>query len=127
MKQPWAWAIIHARKDVENRDWSTDYRGPLLIHAGKENHAYDKMPPRVRQPKLDDLTYSAIIGIVDLVGVVKEHSSKWRGETQYAWVLANPRPLKKPIHAKGKLGLWKPEPQLTQKVRRQLSEPQDRD
>jgi hypothetical protein len=32
--QPWAWAIVHGRKHVENRTWATDYRGPLLIHAG---------------------------------------------------------------------------------------------
>lgn len=35
VKQPWAWAIIHAGKDIEKRTWRTDYRGPLLIHAGK--------------------------------------------------------------------------------------------
>ena len=35
IKQPWAWAIIHAGKNVENRTWATSYRGPLLIHAGK--------------------------------------------------------------------------------------------
>ena len=23
IKQPWAWAIIHAGKDIENRDWVT--------------------------------------------------------------------------------------------------------
>ena len=35
IRQPWAWAIIHAGKDVENRPWGTRYRGPLLIHASK--------------------------------------------------------------------------------------------
>jgi ASCH domain len=34
VRQPWAWAIIHGGKDVENRSWRTKYRGPLLIHAG---------------------------------------------------------------------------------------------
>ena len=32
--QPWAWAIVAAGKDVENRTRPTRYRGPLLIHAG---------------------------------------------------------------------------------------------
>jgi hypothetical protein len=35
IRQPWAWLIVHGFKPVENRDWATDYRGPLAIHAGK--------------------------------------------------------------------------------------------
>lgn len=36
IRQPWAWAILHAGKRVENRDWKgCAYRGPLLIHASK--------------------------------------------------------------------------------------------
>jgi len=35
--QPWAWAIIHAGKTIENRDWrhGCAHRGPLYIHASK--------------------------------------------------------------------------------------------
>src|SRR5688572_4676832 len=33
LRQPWAWAVVHGGKRVENRGWTTDYRGPLLIHA----------------------------------------------------------------------------------------------
>jgi hypothetical protein len=32
-RQPWWWAILHAGKAVENRVWSTKYRGPILLHA----------------------------------------------------------------------------------------------
>jgi len=36
IRQPWAWAILHAGKRVENRDWrGCDYRGPVLLHASK--------------------------------------------------------------------------------------------
>ena len=35
IKQPWAWLIVNGIKPVENRDWYSNYRGPLLIHAGK--------------------------------------------------------------------------------------------
>lgn len=35
VRQPWAWAIISGGKTIENRSWTTPYRGPLLIHAGK--------------------------------------------------------------------------------------------
>jgi hypothetical protein len=33
LRQPWAWAILHAGKRVENRVWNTHYRGAFLIHA----------------------------------------------------------------------------------------------
>jgi len=35
IRQPWAYLIIHAGKDVENREWPTRVRGNILIHAGK--------------------------------------------------------------------------------------------
>ena len=38
--QPWAWLIVIGDKPVENRSWATDYKGPMLIHAGK--HAFDE-------------------------------------------------------------------------------------
>jgi hypothetical protein len=36
VRQPWAWAIIHGGKDVENRvrNVAGNYRGPVAIHAG---------------------------------------------------------------------------------------------
>ncbi|MBL8866467.1 MAG: ASCH domain-containing protein, partial [Planctomycetia bacterium] len=40
--QPWAHAILHFGKSVENRTWSTSYRGPLLIHAAKSRASYDR-------------------------------------------------------------------------------------
>jgi len=33
--QPWASLIALDLKRIETRDWATKYRGPLLIHAGK--------------------------------------------------------------------------------------------
>lgn len=34
--QPWAWLIVNGHKDIENRDWRTNFRGPVAIHAGKK-------------------------------------------------------------------------------------------
>lgn len=36
IQQPWAWAILHAGKDVENRTWVTCVRGRIVIHAGEQ-------------------------------------------------------------------------------------------
>jgi hypothetical protein len=35
MRQPWYWAVEHAGKRIENRDWATHYRGPLILHAAR--------------------------------------------------------------------------------------------
>ncbi len=33
IRQPWAWAIVHSTKRVENRPRRFHYRGPICIHA----------------------------------------------------------------------------------------------
>lgn len=35
LTQPWATLVALGQKTVETRSWSTDYRGPLAIHAAK--------------------------------------------------------------------------------------------
>ncbi len=35
IKQPWAALLVHGRKSVEIRGWSTQFRGLLLIHAAR--------------------------------------------------------------------------------------------
>jgi hypothetical protein len=27
LRQPWAWAVVHAGKTIENRRWNTSFRG----------------------------------------------------------------------------------------------------
>jgi hypothetical protein len=72
--QPWAWAILHAGKTVENRTWSTKYRGPLLIHASKTRTSYDREAQvdwlkvyGVVIPRWEELVVEAIVGVVELV------------------------------------------------------------
>ena len=35
VRAPWWWAILHG-KPVENRDWHTNFRGVVLLHASKD-------------------------------------------------------------------------------------------
>ncbi|WP_229215634.1 ASCH domain-containing protein [Duganella sp. CY15W] len=35
IRQPWAWLIVNGYKDIENRSWSTNVRGKVLVHASK--------------------------------------------------------------------------------------------
>ena len=35
VRPPWAWAILHAGKDIENRTWKTKLRGTIAVHASQ--------------------------------------------------------------------------------------------
>jgi hypothetical protein len=120
LSQPWAWAILVAGKDVENRGWRTNYRGPLAIHAGKTREKSWKFPRGTPKPP-EDLVRGAIVGIVDLVDVVEHSRSKWFGGEPYAWVLRNPRLLMEPIPCRGWLQLWNLPPQQLRLLHRRLS------
>lgn len=114
IRQPWAWAIIHGGKDVENRTWPTKHRGPLLIHAGSafEPEGYEKVKDLVSQdpPLPGELIRGAIIGVVELVDCVRDSDSAWAVDGQWHWCLRNPRPLDHAIPCPGRLSLWRPPP-----------------
>jgi hypothetical protein len=108
IRQPWAWLIVNGYKDIENRSWSTQYRGPLLVLSSKqpaltipETKEYFRSV-RLPLPKVWEL--GGIVGIVDVVDCVTSHPSGWFSGP-YGFVLANARPL--PFYAlKGRLGLF---------------------
>lgn len=88
VRQPWAWALFHG-KQVENRDWKNPpkYRGPLAIHASKtfDDEGLEWMHEECERLGLNpyEIPYrlefrrGGLIGIVDLVDVVKYHPSPW--------------------------------------------------
>jgi hypothetical protein len=105
VRQPWAHAILHLRKDVENRPWRTHYRGPILIHAGLGIDRDDD----ARALKVDPLILprGQIVGSVEVVDCVDDSPSRWAIDGQWHWILRNPRYLKTPIPFKGKLGFMR--------------------
>ena len=133
VRQPWAWAIIHGGKDIENRvrNIAGDYRGPVAIHVAKQHEptqaaeAVKQITGQRPQTMKNFLPVDGghIIGLVDLVDVhncskitgcidSNEHSdmrriicSPWAEVHGTHMVLANPRPLAKPIPYRGALGL----------------------
>jgi len=140
VKQPWAWAIVHGGKDVENRSRSLGpYRGPVAIHAGLTDDP--EAPPNViemwsswwehmgRPP----VPRGYVIGVVDLVDVhhalrttgsdePTEMCSEWAQDGDlWHLVLANPRPLATPIPWRGALGLWTVPADLEAAIREQVS------
>jgi len=114
LRQPWAWAIINAGKDIENRDWKTHFRGRVAIHAavGMTHSQYEEaceyirnINRRVRIPAYEDMERGAIIGTVEIVDCVQDTDSPWF-MGNYGFVLARPRRLPKPIACKGALSFW---------------------
>ena len=119
VRQPWAWAIIHAGKDIENRSWQAvnhglKQRGRIAIHAAKgmtrdeyEGAAEYMRRIGVKCPHPADLVRGCIIGSVEVVDVVKDSDSPWfmgpRG-----LVLRAPEPCE-PVMSIGNLGYfnWK--------------------
>ena len=130
VRQPWAWAIMHAGKDIENRtrNIAGSYRGPLIIHAGlaafeQRNMASNAHRAAHGTETPTELHFGAALGIVDLVDSHEFHQcplnpcsehlrcmrawycSHW-AEYAHHLVLANPRPFSNPIPYRGRLGLW---------------------
>lgn len=112
VRQPWAAHIIHSGKDVENRTWLTNYRGPLVIHAGRR---VDEAAPPFDGP----VPRGALIGMVDLVDVVGDHPSPWADPGRWHWVLANPHPFPHPISYRGRPGLFELDAATAREVRAQ--------
>jgi hypothetical protein len=80
VRQPYAWCLVAGHKPVENRGWDTDYRGPVAIHAGARKHPHPIAQIEARHGvKIDRaaLQFGGIIGVVDLIDVVREHASTW--------------------------------------------------
>ena len=108
IRQPWAWLIVSGYKDIENRTWKTNYRGPLLIHAAS---SFARIPfeeiearYRVKPPSRDKMHRGGIIGICDLIDCVTKHRSKWFAGP-YGFVVRNAKAQRfEPMI--GRLNLW---------------------
>jgi activating signal cointegrator 1 len=122
LTQPWAELVAGGFKQWETRSWSTNYRGPLAIHAAKgfppaakefaeAERALGRVPSR--------LALGAIVAVATVVDVrhteevtleisgLERHLGDY-SPGRYAWQLDNVRRLAEPIAARGALGLWTP-------------------
>ncbi len=111
VRQPWAYLIVHGPKDIENRNWRRNYRGPIGIHAaktmtdGEYMDAYVYARARgVKLPPAESLTLGAIVGLATVTDWATAHDSPWF-TGPYGLVLADRRPIP-PIPARGMQGLW---------------------
>ncbi|MGE7135989.1 hypothetical protein [Staphylococcus warneri] len=141
IKQPWAFAIAEGFKTIENRSRRTNYRGPLLIHAGLTVDrnvsivrysrdaairfdqlggpgnfwdARTHVPSAFYKPQ-PSLALSAVIATARLAGCHEETDgccAPWGLPGQWHWELADVQRLEQPIPKAGALGLWKPDADL---------------
>lgn len=119
IKEPWATLITEGYKEYEFRVWKTNYRGDILLHAGK---SYDE--DNLARFKDKNLTYSpgkiiAKAKLTDCVLVDEEFAKKMlekdpvvysnlkrkRDKKLYGFKIENVEKID-PIEVNGKLSLW---------------------
>jgi hypothetical protein len=120
VQQPWAHLIVSGVKDIENREWCTHYRGPVLIHAGARRDPdcfthgslNDDWASHIlticgkRMPERECLyPVKSIIGMATLADVVTHSSSPWF-VGKYGFVFTGALPFKEPILYSGSLKLF---------------------
>ena len=117
VRAPWWWFILHGDKDIENRDWSTRFRGTVYLHTSKwyrsgevleDMHAIATLIRPV--PEMFELAHlragaGCIVGRVDIVDCVSHSSSPWFFG-KYGFVLENPIAYARPVPCKGAFGFF---------------------
>lgn len=132
IRQPWAWAILHAGKDIENRVWqprnsALRFRGRVLLHASKGctrkefDEACEYMYVLVGASpigELAELPRGAIVGAMTIADVVTQSDSKWF-EGPVGLVLKDVVALPEPIPCKGALGYFRVPDDVASRIRAQ--------
>jgi hypothetical protein len=121
IRQPWAWAIIHGGKDVENRSEYAPRQFGLAVGKRVFVHASKTMTPDeyeraakfmasigVRCPAPDELQFGGVIGSVFVKEIVTRSDSPWFTGPAVL-VLADPR-AEPFAPARGQVGLFRVEP-----------------
>ena len=121
VRQPWAWAIARAGKDIENRSRVTRYRGPILIHAAKAIPDFTEIDDLLALLDLaadgpaqaleleqfeKEAAYGAIMASAKVADCVVASASPWF-VGPFGWVLTDVRPIEYPIRRRGRLGLFR--------------------
>lgn len=122
IRQPWAGAIAHQTKRVENRSWklpAKHHGARILIHAGAKPDKW----AIVYGPHLD--VYSAVVAVATITGCHWSEDGTccgpWGFDRAYHWTLGDVLALPEPVPAKGALGFWTPGDDVLAAVEKQLS------
>lgn len=112
LQQPWAYAVFHLGKDVENRSWTIKPGSRILIHAGKTvDQEGVRFITEVLGLDLPSRAYKGgvILGSVQVTDVTRgRHRSPWANRGMYHWELSAPRKASPQIICRGFPALWRP-------------------
>jgi hypothetical protein len=116
IKQPYPHHIFHDGKDVENRDWRTNGRGWVIVHAGVSKSELASSQA--------DLPRGGVVGMMKIVDCVEAMESRWFFG-RYGFVIGEAFPIPI-IPCRGQLGFFSlPEDvcqQVAAAVRRHIQE-----
>lgn len=112
IRQPWCHHILHDGKDVENRDWPTRFRGPVLIHAGKSFDGRPETEVEKGMPR------GGIVGVMEIVDCVNDWPSQWFFG-HYGFVIRNARALPF-VPCRGMLGFFRPGAEVLAALREKM-------
>ncbi|MCW0309185.1 ASCH domain-containing protein [Pantoea ananatis] len=123
IRQPWADAIFEQGKDIENRNWSTNFRGMVAIHSSlkRDDSFFSRFVEdrKINLRPFEKLSLEGyIIGVVNITDSVKNHNSLWF-EGEYGFLLSNPVRLN-PIKMKGSLKLFDLPVEIEKEILQQL-------
>jgi hypothetical protein len=132
--QPWAGAIVHGLKRIENRTWRPfqlkDGPFAIWIHASAKPDAEAIVHPPLALLRFGQaadgvrfaspawgLTCGAIIGAAVVEDVRNGLDRLPEGQEEWwagplAWVLRDVVALREPVRASGRLSLWRPTPEV---------------
>lgn len=103
IRQPWAGLTLDGIKDEENRNYRIEPQR-ICIHAGLKRWQgleAENVPASPHQAHV-----GSVIGTVRVVKCVRSTHSRWASPgRKWHWILDEPRPLRSPISASGRLGL----------------------
>jgi hypothetical protein len=115
LHRPWAWLIIHAGKDIENRTWHTPYRGPVILHSARPLNTaiLAELAHRHGSQAARQAAFIGFVGVADLQSIHPATAcaggcSPWAEPTGMHWVFADPRPFRSVIPGLGSRGLFDP-------------------
>lgn len=132
-----AWAICALDKRVENRPWQPGQRirigDRFAIHAGKHiggrpgrratNDALEALHtmscgllPDGWESRALNAPRSAIVAVATLDATDNAHQTRWDVPGAWHWRLRDVVVLPEPIPCRGALGLWRPAPEVQQRL-----------
>ncbi|UXY33188.1 hypothetical protein [Streptomyces sp. HUAS TT20] len=120
IQPPWSDLIAltdeEIAKRIENRVWSTHWRGTLLIHGGQTVDRRALTLPHVRAVLPDgyEPVQGHVVAVADLTGIHADDGTctRWSEHGCFHWQLAHVQPLPEPVYATGSQRLWKPSRKL---------------